>query len=113
VHSGAVCAAKGEAVEAEAKGRLEARQTLRPVVDTRITVAQYAERWLAVVQPSLKPRSLAGYREKLDNHLLPTLGEVQIRHLHRGRLRKFLSEKLATGLSSNTVRPSTQLSAPC
>lgn len=82
----------------------QAELAIQPAVDAEITVGAYAERWLGLIGPSLKPRSLAGYREKLDNHLLPALRDVRIRQLRRGRIKKLLADKLATGLSANTVR---------
>lgn len=81
------CPTRAEAEEAEAKGLLDARQAIQPAVDPKITVGTYAERCLGLIGPSLKPRSLVGYKEKLDNHLLPALREVRVRQLHRGRIK--------------------------
>jgi hypothetical protein len=82
----------------------ESRQPSRASVDLDITVATYSERWLALVQGSLKPRTVRGYRQILRFHLIPLLGNVKIRQLSRGRVKVLLADKLREGLARNTVR---------
>ena len=40
----------------------DSRQPIQPAVDTDITVAQYAERWLALIGAGVKPRTIEGHR---------------------------------------------------
>jgi integrase len=79
------------------------RQRQVPTVDPNVTVRQYAERWLQL-RSSLKPRSLVGYREKLELHILPALGSLRVRKVHRSGIKTLLAEKQRTGLAVDTVR---------
>ena len=98
------CDTRKEADEQLSKAVHESRQAARPLVDPNLTLDAYADRWLELIAPTLKPRSLEGYREKLRNHIRPALGPVRVRQLHRGTLKAFLSGKLASGLSVDSVR---------
>jgi integrase len=89
---------KGQAEDAFAAALPASRQRLLPVVDPNVTVKDYSERWLQLCG-NLKPRSLSGYREKLNNHLLPALGSI-----HRSQIKTLLAEKKAAGLAVDTVR---------
>jgi integrase len=75
----------------------ESRQPTRPVVDPDITLADYAERWLVLIGSTVKPRTLDGHRYVLDLHVLPMLGRVKVRQLHKGQIRAFLALKLESG----------------
>jgi len=72
-------------------------------VDPDITLAAYAERWLGLLAASVKSRTVEGHRYAVT-HLLPALGSVKIRRLHKGQFKAFLVQKLAAGLSRATVR---------
>ena len=98
------CETRREAEDAQAKAVRESRQVARPVVNPDETVQGYSERWVSLIAPTLKPRTLEGYREKLRNHVLPAFGAMRVRQVHRGGLKAFLSEKLSSGLSTETVR---------
>src|SRR5688572_22383716 len=60
-----------------------ARQPTRPVVDPKVTVAEYAERWLGIVRASAKPRTLDTYDGALKRHILSVLGRAKVADLHR------------------------------
>ena len=94
---------KQEAESALATALPASRQRLIPAVDPNVIVRDYAERWLTLCG-SLKPSTLTGYREKLNLHILPTLGPVQLRRLHRGAIKDLLARKKASGLSIESVR---------
>jgi integrase len=98
------CDTRAQADETLAKVLREARQIALPVVDPDVTVQAYSERWLRLIAPTIKPRTLEGYEEKLRNHLLPLLGDRRVRQLHRGAIKSLLSEKLTSGLSTESVR---------
>ena len=98
------CQARREA-EAILEEKLRAsRQPTRPVVDLDITAKSYSERWLTLIAASVKPRTLESYDRTLKLHILPVFGDVKIRQLHKGQVKALLAEKLATGLSRNSVR---------
>src|SRR5258706_227199 len=94
---------KREAEDALAAALPASRQRLLPVMDPNATLKDYSVRWLQLCG-NLKPRSLTGYREKLDNHILPVFGSIKVRKLHRSQIKTLLAEKKAAGLAVDTVR---------
>jgi integrase len=82
----------------------ESRQAAPEVIDREITLAAYAARWLAQIETDIKPRTHVSYSETLDRYILPTLGRVKVRALHRGVIRDLLGRRRVQGLSKNTVR---------
>src|SRR5262249_33678666 len=75
----------------------ESRQPTRPVVDPDITLSAYAERWLGLIAATLKQRTLEGHRYVLNLHILPAIGRVKVRQIHKGQIRAFLALKLESG----------------
>ena len=75
----------------------------RPAVDPNISVAAYAEHWLSVVASSLKHRSLISYQGSVERHIVPILGGIRLRRLHRMQIKDFLALKLSSGLARRTV----------
>lgn len=52
-----------------------------------LTFAEYAERWLA--DRPLKPRTTDHYRSLLDRQILPTFGEVALKHVTSAAVRRW------------------------
>ncbi len=82
----------------------ETRQRTRPAVNPTINLEDYSRRWLDLIAPSVKHRTLTSYHQTLRLHLLPAFGPIKVQHLDKGRVKTFLAEKLTGGLSRNTVR---------
>ena len=59
--------------------------------------ADATERWLGLIAATLKPRTLEGHRYVLNLHILPALGGVKVRQVHKGQIRAFLALKLESG----------------
>jgi integrase len=74
-----------------------------PAVDPNIRVAEYAERWIRLIIPTVKQRSAENYAATLRRYVLPAFGTLKIVQLHRGRIRLFLAGKL-TALKPGSVR---------
>src|SRR5262249_46482696 len=91
------CETRKQAEDVLTEGVREARQPTRPVVDSNITLSAYAERWLDLIAPTIKPRTHNGYAQTLRLHLLPILGTTKVRLLQKGRIKSFLAEKLREG----------------
>ena len=66
---------EAEAVMDKVRG---ARQPTRPVVDPNITVNAYAERWLATIEATVKPRTRESYGKTLRLHILPAVGHMRM-----------------------------------
>ncbi len=102
----ATCATRREADDVLATKVREARQQrLGLVVDSDLTVGQYAKQWLAVVATHVKPTTISVYRTMLDKHILPVLGGVKVQTLHRAQVKALLVSKLTEGrLTRSSVR---------
>ncbi len=59
--------------------------------------------WMPVNLPTFKYATQKHYRYMLDVHLIPAFGKTQLRELTREELQRFLSRKLSSGLSWETV----------
>ncbi len=81
----------------------EARQRVTPVAAVRSAMSDYAEHWQRLIAHTVKPRTLARYIEILRLHILPQFGKVRVRDMDRGRIKVFLTDKLAGGLRARTV----------
>jgi integrase len=69
------------------------------------TVANYLNYWLEEVHKvTLKVSTYALYRRHLDNHILPSLGHIQLRKLTADQVQAFCSQMSKNGLKSGTVR---------
>lgn len=69
----------------------------------RRTLAAFAADWLAASRPLLRPGSLQVYAWALRKHLLPTLGELELRALTRAHVRDMARRLHADGLARKTV----------
>ena len=93
-----------EAEDRLAKVIPDVRARTTPVLDSNISLAEYARHWLEVVRGSLKHSTHQLYRQILEGHILPEFGAAKVRKLRRGPLKTFLAEKLTSGLSRDSVR---------
>ncbi len=86
--------------------RPRARQhTGHAAVSPRVTVKDYATRWLDLVDqlPKLKPATKYTYRTVLERVWLPKIGHVQLGHLQRETVRDLLLAASAQGRAGNTM----------
>lgn len=97
-------ATKREAEDCLDRERPQSRQRTVCVVPPAITLAAYSDRWLALITATVKPRTLQSYAATLRLHVLPAWGTLRVRDLAKGRIKALLAEKLAGGLSKNSVR---------
>lgn len=74
-------------------------------------IAGIAKRWLSEKSLKVKPSTLAAYEAIVNLHILPALGQVEIRNLTTASVGEFTQTKLQTyrlngggGLSPKTVR---------
>ena len=67
---------------------------------------QFLERWLEdCVKPRCRPRTYALYRQQIDSHIVPTVGNVPLARLTPQEIqRRLIAAKLEQGLSGRTVR---------
>lgn len=93
----------------------EARQQQKAgiqIVTNRITVAEWFTLWMnTYMRPHLRPTTFDSYLSKLEKHIIPAIGAVQLRQLQATHLQKFYNDLLASGrvdgrggLSARTTR---------
>lgn len=81
------------------------------VEPTKVTLQEWVHRtWLPLIADRVKPSTLDSYRRNLDLHVLPTMGQRQLRRLTPVMLNQLYAELLTTGnrktgegLSAKTV----------
>jgi len=98
------CRTKQEAEDFLAQELPRSRQWTRPAVSPNILFRDYVTRWQGLIANTIKPRSMTSYMQNIRLHLMPLLGETPVRRLHKGQIKSVLAEKLAAGLSRNSVR---------
>jgi len=97
-----------EAALGEALGRVQAGTFAAD--SGRMTVAVYAQDWLAAVEPTVRPSTFTSYRSVMDNYVVPRLGTVRLSTLTPAQLGRLYTELGASGgktggpLSPTTVR---------
>ncbi len=70
-----------------------------------LTFAEATERWLeGYVKPCLKVRRHELYSGITTRYLIPTIGNVCLRDITRSRLRDFVTDLHAKGLSRSYIR---------
>jgi integrase len=73
---------------------------------TKVTVREYAERWLSEHGPTLRPQTLAGYRRIFEQELLPEFSRIPLAGLSRAQIKTYMARRASTGVAANTVRNS-------
>jgi len=69
----------------------------------RLTVAEHLRNWLeGYVKTSCSPRTFDGYQSIVERHLIPALGQVQLKHLHPQTIQAYYG-KACEHLSARTV----------
>jgi len=69
----------------------------------RLTVAEHLRNWLeGYVKTNCSQRTLDGYQSIIDTHLIPALGQVQLKHLHPQAIQSYYG-KACEKLSPRTV----------
>ncbi len=75
-----------------------------PISTERQTVGQFLEHWLeSSARPRLRPRTFAGYKTIVSQHLIPVLGKTQLRKLTPQHVQQMLIAKTNEGLAPRTV----------
>ncbi len=72
--------------------------------DTGQTVAEYLERWLRTVKPSVRPSTWESYRGHVQDHIIPGLGRIPVTNLQPRHVDEFLADRLAH-VSDRTHKP--------
>jgi integrase len=76
----------------------------RPISTRQTPLSVYFEFWLEHMALTLRPKTLLQYRQTIQNHLLPGLGNVSIQELSTEQLQSFYTLKAKTGTSQRTMQ---------
>lgn len=69
-----------------------------------VTMAAFVGEYLAAAKSrNVRPRTIEAYREKLEKHVLPTLGRIWLDKLRSAQVQKLYGDKLDAGLSPSTI----------
>lgn len=69
----------------------------------REKVAAYLARWLDHVRSRVRPRTLARYRELLERHVIPRIGNLRLGQVRPLHIQQVVDSMLAEGLAPRTV----------
>jgi integrase len=67
------------------------------------TFGEFAEKWLAHVEPRLKPSTRDGYERYIRKQLIPEFGRYPLRALNAGLIQAWMDERLVDGSAPKTV----------
>ena len=78
----------------------------RPVIDERLTMAEYLNRWLyEVAKQRTRPMTWRGYEQLVRVHILPSLGRVRLAKLTPQHVHSLVNQKVREGrLSPRTIQ---------
>ena len=69
----------------------------------RLTTGEHLRNWLeGYVKTNCSQRTLDGYQSIIENHLIPSLGQIQLKHLNPQAIQMYYG-KACENLSSRTV----------
>jgi len=82
------------------------------VEPSRMSLGQYLQHWLEnTAEPNVRPRTFKRYREIVTRHLVPNLGNIQLKQLQPSHIESYYAKALkqgrvdgAGGLSAQTVQ---------
>jgi integrase len=95
---------RSEVAEALNKAISERAQGLVVAVDKQ-TMSQFLAQWLEQsVKARVRPRTFEGWALIVSRHIVPSLGAIPVQKVGPQQIRELLNQKLANGLSPQTVR---------
>ena len=95
-------ATQAEALRVLARLRAERDRGQQPT-DERTTVKAFLERWLAAVEPRLRPSTFARYRQIVERQIIPNIGPLRLARLQPSDVAAMMTAVQAQGLSPRTA----------
>jgi len=68
-----------------------------------LTVSRYLQKWIKIVETSLRPRTWIRYKQIARDHLVPMLGKIKLNDLRPDQIQSLYASKLEEGLSNRSV----------
>jgi len=69
----------------------------------RLTVAKYLEYWLDVYCANKAPTTIAGYKNYINNHIIPAIGHYKLSKLIPAQIQEYYNSEYKKGFSGKTV----------
>lgn len=63
------------------------------------TMREFVERWLAAVEPTVRPSTFRRYRDVVRLHVLPVIGGINVAKLTPLDVQRLYADRLSAGLS--------------
>lgn len=98
-----VSAPTKRACEEKALDILKTAQSGSTAALSNETVREFMVRWLASIEPTVRPATHRRYTDLVTGHALPIIGGVKLAKLSPLHLQQLYADRLAAGLSSTTV----------
>ncbi len=70
----------------------------------RLSVAEWANRWLEGARPTLKPKTVASYESLIDSRIVPAFGSRKVSSLRPSDIQKWVAGMQADRLSASRIR---------
>lgn len=71
---------------------------------SEMSFKRYADEWLEIVEPELKPSTFKSYHMYVNVHFKPFFGNKKLYEIRDIMIRRYVSLKLEKGLSASTIR---------
>lgn len=69
-----------------------------PVQRSKLTVGNFLQQWLRdYASTNVRPRTIEGYRDIVNGHLIPHLGNIQLAKLNGSHLQEYYAKALKSG----------------
>lgn len=94
---------KKEAETAGTKALAEYNSAGRAFVPSEISVADFFQEWLELRSVDLKQTTIAGYKKRITNYILPTIGKYKLRAIQPANLQRLINDLFNRGFSRNTL----------
>jgi len=85
----------------EFEGKLDAGFTVEEIT---LTLDEYLDKWLGIVQKRIRTRTLDSYKENLDRYIRPILGNVKLSEVKTNQIQYVCNSMSERGLSPRTVQ---------
>jgi integrase len=80
----------------------------RYVIPARLTLAEWVhDSWLRMMQMQVKPTTFRGYRQVMESHVLPAIGDRPIQKLRPRELEELYADLIRGGRFGRPLSPST------
>ena len=79
--------------------------TSQYIEDKKMTLGQYIKHWFNDIhKPNLQPNTINGYEVNIKNHIIPSVGNIQLVKLNRNDIICMCNSMREKGLSPRTVK---------